>query len=489
MLVIKKGNPLKRKVEMLVIPVCENKDIFKDSAIKKIVDDVRKLKEFKGKDSETVLLYDLSGVSAMRVVFAGIGKVGDINDETLRRLSGMIVKKAMGKKLKKIAIAMPDEKLLKKPFSSSARSLLEGAFLANFVFDKYMSEKEVTPLDVIELITDAENANMNDNIVELVENTCCGTLLARGLVSDPSDKKTPAKYVKTLEGVFAGSGVDFSVLEKSDLEELGCGAILAVAKGSDSPPFLAIADFKPENYKKTVVLVGKGVTFDAGGLDMKTAAGMRDMKCDMAGSATVAGTMAAVSKLKPDVRVIGVLPVVENMPSGSAYRPGDILKTYSGKTVEIGNTDAEGRLILADALSYAEKMYKPDVIIDVATLTGACVVALGDSIAGVFSLSDRLAAKITASGSNTGEQCWSMPMPKDYKKLLKSEFADMNNTSSSTYGGAITAALFLSEFVKTKQWVHIDIAGPAYNMKPSDYCTPGGTGFGVRLLCDYLTGI
>ncbi len=489
MLTIKSGNPLKRKVEMLVIPVCENKDIFKDETINSMIADVKKLKEFSGKDSEEILLYDLKGVSAKRVIFAGIGKAGSVNDELLRGFAGRIVKKAIGKKINKIAFAIPDLTLLKMAFSPLVKSLMEGACLANYIFDKYLSEKVLRPLEGIEFLTDANNAGVGEDLARTVENTCRGTLLTRGWVSDPSDVKTPEKYVKTLEAAFSSTVVEFTVLDKNELEKIGCGAILAVAKGSMSPPFLAVADYKPDNYKKTVVLVGKGVTFDAGGLDIKTAAGMISMKCDMAGAATVAGTMVAIAALKPEIRVIGVMPIVENMPSGDAYRPGDILTTYSGKTVEIGNTDAEGRLILADALAYAEKIFKPDVIIDLATLTGACVMALGEKIAGVFSFSDRLAAKITASGNNTGERCWTMPMPLDYKKLLKSEFADMNNMASTRYGGAITAALFLSEFVKTRQWVHIDIAGPAYLMKASDYSTPGGTGFGVRLLCDYLTGL
>jgi len=210
------------------------------------------------------------------------------------------------------------------------------------------------------------------------------------------------------------------------------------------------------------------------------------MKMDMSGAASVAAILITLSRLKHRFRVVGVIPVVENMPSGEAVRPGDIIKTYSGKTVEIGNTDAEGRLILADAMSYAVKMFKPDVLIDLATLTGACVVALGEKIAGVFSTEERLAKAIVKAGDAVGEICWPMPLFDDYKKLLKSEFADINNMSSTRWGGAITAALFLSEFVERTPWAHIDIAGPAYSKKADDYCGPGGTGFGVRLLIDFL---
>jgi leucyl aminopeptidase len=210
------------------------------------------------------------------------------------------------------------------------------------------------------------------------------------------------------------------------------------------------------------------------------------MKVDMAGAAAVAATLLTVARLKPKVRVVGVMPLVENMISGEATRPGDIIRTYSGKTVEIGNTDAEGRLILGDALAYALKKYEPDFMIDIATLTGACLVALGDEIAGLFTPDDALAEAILAAARRTDERCWRLPLPDDYKKLLKSEVADINNMPRSRYGAAITAALFLSEFVGDTRWAHIDIAGPAYRAKASKTCSAGGTGFGVRLFCDWL---
>ncbi len=238
--------------------------------------------------------------------------------------------------------------------------------------------------------------------------------------------------------------------------------------------------------KKTVALVGKGVTFDSGGLNIKTGGYMADMKSDMSGAAAVAATLVTAARLKQKINLIGAIPIVENMLSGRATRPGDIIKSYTGKTVEIGNTDAEGRLILVDAMAYAIKKYKPQITIDLATLTGACVVALGDNIAGVFSDDDELAGAITSAGEITHERCWRLPLPEDYKEMLKSDFADINNMPSSRYGGAITAALFISEFVDKTRWAHIDIAGPAYIKKDNAYCGPGGTGFGVRLLMEVL---
>ena len=247
-----------------------------------------------------------------------------------------------------------------------------------------------------------------------------------------------------------------------------------------------VLEHKPSKATKTLALVGKGVTFDSGGLNIKTGGSMAGMKADMSGAAAVAATLLTLARLKSNVHVIGAIPIVENMPSGKATRPGDIVSSYSGKTVEIGNTDAEGRLILIDAMAYVDKQYKPQIMIDLATLTGACRVALGVKIAGVFSRDDELAQAIIASGNKTYERCWQMPLPEDYKELLKSDFADINNISNTRWGGAITAALFLSEFSGDSRWAHIDIAGPAYIEKEEAYCGPGGTGFGVRLLCHLI---
>jgi len=249
---------------------------------------------------------------------------------------------------------------------------------------------------------------------------------------------------------------------------------------------MVILEHNPVKAKKTIAFVGKGVTFDSGGINLKPTASLADMKMDMSGAAAVAATLITAARLKLRLNLVGVIPIVENMPSGAASRPGDIIKSYDGKTVEIGNTDAEGRLILIDAISYAVKKYKPRILIDLATLTGACVVALGEKIAGTFSFDDKLAENIFLSGQKTHERCWRMPMPEDYKELIKSDFADLNNVGSTRYGGAITAALFLSEFVKDTLWAHIDIAGPAYAKKESSYCGVGGTGFGVRLLFDLM---
>jgi leucyl aminopeptidase len=323
-------------------------------------------------------------------------------------------------------------------------------------------------------------------LAESVSAVCDASLMAREWVSTPSNDKRPEAFAEMIQNAARSTGLKIRIMDERWLEKQQFGAMLAVAQGSSAKPRLVTMEYAPKGAKKTVVLVGKGVTFDSGGINLKPSGSIETMKMDMSGAAAVAGTMMALARLKPDVKVMGVMPIVENMPSGTAIRPGDIIRSYAGKTIEIGNTDAEGRLILIDAMAWAIKHYQPDTLIDLATLTGACLVALGEKIAGVFSKDPELAAAFVASGEKTHERCWHLPLPEDYKELLKNDFADLNNVSSGRWGGAITAALFLSEFVGDTRWAHIDIAGPAWAKKASDYCGAGGTGFGVRLLCDVI---
>jgi leucyl aminopeptidase len=363
---------------------------------------------------------------------------------------------------------------------------MEGACLGNHLFDKYKKEKKKKPLKQINFLVKPEALGKLRRIAPKVNTVCAGTILAREWISTPSNDKTPEQFTRSIVSTARKYGLKTRVLRQTDLKQQKFGALLAVAAGSQSKPSMVILEHKPVGAKKTLALVGKGVTFDSGGLNIKTGGSMAGMKADMSGAAVVAATMITLARLKTKSHVIGAIPIVENMPSGKATRPGDIVRSYAGKTIEIGNTDAEGRLILIDAMAYVVKKHKPQVMIDLATLTGACVVALGEKIAGVFTPDDELAEAIIASGNKSHERCWQMPLPEDYKELLKSDFADLNNIASSRWGGAITAALFLSEFSGDTRWAHIDIAGPAYLKKGDAYCGPGGTGFGVRLLCDLI---
>jgi leucyl aminopeptidase len=415
-----------------------------------------------------------------------LGPQEKLNAETLRAAAGRAVKAAMDAKLKKIVIAIPDGHTMKLENFEVIRAMAEGAYLANHVFDKYKEKSKKTALKEISLLVSSPPTKAQRAIVQRVESVCRGTLLAREWISTPSNDKLPSQFAKMVRNAAHNTGLKITVMGEDQLQKKKFGALLAVSKGSAHGPQLVEMVYAPKKAQKTVVLVGKGVTFDTGGINLKPSSGLNTMKIDMSGAAAVAATMIAVSSLKPKHRVVGILPLVENMPSGRATRPGDIVKSFAGKTVEIGNTDAEGRLILIDAMAYAIKKYKPDTLIDLATLTGACVVALGQKLAGVFSRDQKLSNAIIASGNTAHERCWPLPLPEDYKELIKSDLADISNMPSTRYGGAITAALFLSEFVGDTRWAHIDIAGPVFNKKGSDYCGPGGTGFGVRLLCDLM---
>ena len=477
----------KTVVETLVIPVCEDKNIHTDSAVAVLAKKALAVKEFKAGVKDDLTFYNPRGVKTGRILFLGLGKAGDVEAETLRAVAGRAVKKCIAGNLTQVMVAVPAAKKIKLDETLAIKALIEGGYLANHVFSRYKSEKKKKALKKMEFLVEKGAAAGHRRLAAGIKNTCDAVIMAREWVSTPSNDKRPDAFARSIIKAGRQSGLTCRVLDEKALKREKFGAMLAVGQGSRVKPRLVILEYRPRGAKKTAVFVGKGVTFDTGGINLKTSGGLEGMKMDMAGAAAVAGALLAVAGFKPKTRVIGVLPLVENMPSGGATRPGDIIKSYAGKTVEIGNTDAEGRLILVDAMAWAIKKFKPDIMVDLATLTGACVVALGERIAGVFSPDDRLAGAILASAGRTHERCWRMPLPDDYKKYLKSDLADIANLSSSRWGGAVTAALFLADFVGDTRWAHIDIAGPAYIKKAGAYCGEGGTGFGVRLLCDLLT--
>jgi len=479
----------KEKTQVLIVPVCEDKDIHDNSALLTLIESAKTLPEFKGEKGEEIIFHQPRGFAAGRVILTGLGKLEKIDRESFRAVIGQAVKKSMSKKLSEISIAVPSEKKLQREMEDILEPMMEGACLANHLFDRYKAEKKIKPVENIRFLVKAAHVKKFDGLAARVLHICQGTLLAREWIGIPSNDKKPEDLAQSMIALAEKESLKITLLKEDALKEQGFGALLAVGAGSENKPCLLILEYRHKNAKKTVAFVGKGVTFDSGGLDLKTAAGMLTMKTDMSGAAAVAASLITVAKLKPDVNVIGVIPLAENMPSGKATRPSDIVRSYSGKTIEIGNTDAEGRLILADAMAYAVKQYKPDILIDIATLTGACLVALGEKIAGVFSSDDALVQAILDSGDKTHERCWRLPLPEDYKEGLKSEVADTNNMSNLGGGGAITAALFLSDFAKDTRWAHIDIAGPARLGKAGHYCGVGGTGFGVRLFCDVLEKI
>jgi len=489
MLTLKPINLKKEKTETIVIPVCEDKNIHTEKTIISLVNQAKTIKQFKGRKDDELIFYHLQDVGAPCVIFLGIGKAAQADAEVWRVFASKAVKMGIKKELSSVSVVVPSAKKTGMEKDHLIVSLTEGALLGNHRFDLYKKKKKLKPLKIINLLT---AWNVTAELEKQTARTaliCDGAILAREWVSIPPNDKRPARFTKLIVKQAQKVNLNITVLKEKELKQKKCGAILAVAAGSQSKPRMIVLSHEPKNAKKTVALIGKGVTFDSGGINLKPTGSLDTMKMDMAGAAAVAATMVTLARIKSDVKTVGVIPIVENMPSGHASRPGDILKTYSGKSVEIGNTDAEGRLILADAMAYAIDLFKPDMMIDLATLTGACIAALGEKIAGVFSSDKKIGDAIVTSGERTFERCWPLPLPKDYQKLLKSEFADIKNLSSSRWGGAITAALFLSEFVGDTPWAHIDIAGPAYIKKADAYCGAGGTGFGVRLLCDLLPNL
>ena len=476
----------KNNITTLAIPVCEDKQIHDEPAIKAVIKKALKLKEFSGKKDEQITLYNEPQIRVQRLILYGLGKLEKVERETLRCMAGSIVNKCIKNELSSLCFAVPESAKMKLDHFSILEALQEGAFLRNHLFQKFKGDKKKKVLKQIRFRVKPQAVKEFRRLSSRVATICDGTHMAREWISTPSNKKTPEKLARSMANIAKSQDLKVQVINEAQLKQKKFGAMLAVAAGSQCKPSLVILENKVAGAKKTVALVGKGVTFDSGGLNIKTGGSIADMKSDMSGAAAVAATMITAAKLKVPLNIVGVIPLVENMPSGKATRPGDIIQSYAGKTIEIGNTDAEGRLILIDAIAYTLKRYKPQLLIDLATLTGACVVALGEKIAGVFSNDDKLADAIIASGIKTHERCWRMPLPDDYKELLKSDFADMNNIGANRWGGAITAALFISEFIADTPWAHIDIAGPAYQKKESAYCGPGGTGFGVRLLVELM---
>ncbi|MFH0726472.1 MAG: leucyl aminopeptidase [Pseudomonadota bacterium] len=477
----------KEKIDYLVVPVCEKLKMETLGApLKPLVEKAKAIKEFSGKKGESITFYEPASISASRVEFKGLGETGKLDRESLRSMAGTAVKSAIGKKLSHLHIAIPRIKKTSLTPSDIIEAIAEGACLANHVFDRYKKEKEQKPLEKIFLVVTAAEAKKYQKPMDRIETICAGTLLTRDWVSTPSNDKGPEVLAQDFASRAEKEGLTVEILDEQELKRLKFGALLAVSLGSEQNPVVILMRHFVPNAQKTVLLVGKGITFDSGGINIKHGPAMETMKIDMAGAAAVAATLITAARLKLKVNLIGIMPLVENMPSGKATRPGDIITSFQGKTIEIGNTDAEGRLILADAMAYGIDRFKPDITVDLATLTGACMAALGEKIAGVFTMDDELAERLTGAGVKTHERCWRLPLPEDYKDLIKSDLADIKNMSSSSYGGAITAALFLSEFAGNTRWAHLDIAGTAFLKNATDYTPAGGSGYGVRLLMELL---
>jgi len=443
---------------------------------------------FDAKLSETFVIHTLGKVRAKSVCLLGLGEKGSATQETYRRASAQAIKVANTKRCHSLGLALAVS--AKVPFEVCSKAQIEGALLANYQFDKYLSEKG--PKTIKEIFLAKRNIRQPKKLLDNAKAISDGVCFARDLVNEGPLELDPTEFTKRAQKKGKAAGLDVKVYDEKALAKEKMGLMLAVAKASLdlTPPRLVRLAYRPPGKAKChVVLVGKGVTFDSGGLDIKPAAGMLDMKVDMSGAAAVAGAMIAIGQIKPRVAVTGYLACVENGIGSAAYHPGDILKSRKGLTVEIFNTDAEGRLVLADALDLAQEKEKPDYLIDIATLTGACMVALGPSTAGIFTNDESLFASLIRHGKNSGEDFWRLPLNEDLFDQLKSPIADLKNCGER-WGGSITAALFLKRFIQEgTKWAHLDIAGPATNEKPHPYIPKGGAGFAVRTLVEFVTSL
>lgn len=451
-------------VEVLVINKFEGEKTSQELANKYVVEKDK----FEGKFGQTYLMHTLGQIPANKILVVGFGKKEEFDHNKMREAVAKAVKKLQQIKAKKAVFDFDVN-------ADYGKSAAIGAMIADYAYDKYKSEK-AHHLDEITFARFTQE-DVNEGIIfgEAMKFT-------RDLANTPAQIATPAKLAEIAKSI---EGVETKIFDKQEIERMGMGAYLAVGQGSVQPPKFIHMKYTGKNAKKKVAIIGKGICFDSGGLDIKPASSMLTMKDDMSGAACVLGVMKALSKLQPDMEVHGIIAACENMPSGSSYKPGDILTAKNGKTIEVDNTDAEGRLTLADALCYACDL-NVDEVIDIATLTGACMVALGTVASGIMGNDEELIARLIKTGKDSGETYWQLPMFSEYKNSLKSDIADMKNTGSR-YGGASAAGVFLQEFVKDTKWCHIDIAGTAYLEKPQKEFIAGATGVGVRTLLNYIT--
>ncbi len=441
---------------------------------------------FAGKEGETLLFHTQGRLPSRSLLLLGLGKASNVETETWRRVAGKSCKEARSQGVRHLAWFFAAD----RGHDDALAAVVEAILLSSYTFDKYKSEKNGKP--AVETLTLA-GADLRETpalirALDIAQKTTPGVFLARDLVNEPASVSTPTYLAGQAAKLSRGNGLKSDIWGLNKIKAAKMTGLLAVARGSvEEPRFIKLV-YKPVGKpRKKVALVGKGLTFDSGGLSLKPAKSMETMKLDMSGGATVLGVMQVVAQLKPQVQVTGYVPATENMPSGTAQKPGDIIRYNNGKTVEVLNTDAEGRLILADALIQAAQE-KPDVIIDLATLTGACVTALGTQIAGLFSNNQELADALLRCSQESGEPLWRLPLVKEYKEDIRSSVADIKNIGSGN-AGAIAAALFLEEFVGGLPWAHLDIAGPAFAERDGSYIPKGGTGFGVRTLVRYLLSL
>lgn len=462
----------------------ETIDVQTDYTVKRALKDT----SFQGKRGEIFSIIAPHGIDSSRLVLIGLGKKEDLTSHHLEEIGGILTAHLLKTSQTHATFLLEgiDSKNLTLP--EIAAHLGFGALLRSFQFDKYRTKPKnkasLTHLDLI--VSSSSEVEKAQTFFMPLKSLAEGIFYTRTFVSEPPNVLYPVHFAEELKAL-SKLGIKVEILGEKQMQALGMNTILGVAQGSVKEPQLVILEWQGAKDQAPVAFIGKGVTFDSGGIGLKPSSGMADMKWDMAGAGTVAGLMKTLALRKASVHAIGVLALVENMPSGTAQRPSDVVKSLSGQTIEILDTDAEGRLILADALWYAQDRYKPQVMIDLATLTGAIIIALGTEYAGLFSNNEDLAHKLYETSVETDEKLWRLPMHEVYDKDINSEIADMKNIGTPRVASSITAAQFLARFVNGVPWAHLDIAGMAWSSKDSPFYAKGATAFGVRLLDRFVS--
>lgn len=473
------------KTEALILPFFEDlsPDVYLeiDNLIGGFIKKVIEQKEFSGKQNQISLLHT-KNIGADRILLVGLGKLSDITSDRIRQAGGKVFSFLRDVGVKDIALSATlfDSIDAFNAYHFPLYYFLEGGFLSLYRFEKYKKINNSKKIDYVTVLSEKEID------LKWLNETVYSVNLVKDLVNAPSNDVTPSTLSNVATGL-SNDRISVKVLEKEEIEKEGMGAYLSVSKGSSEPPKFILIDYKGGT-GDYIALIGKSITFDSGGISLKPSEGMEKMKYDMAGGAVVIGVIKAASNLNMPLNIIGILPATENLPSGNASKPGDVVRSINGKTIEIINTDAEGRLCLADAIGYALKYYKLRCIIDIATLTGACSIALGNEAIALMGNDKVYIEKMKKASEETYERVWEMPLYDEYKEYLKSDVADIKNSGGKN-GSLVTAGYFLKEFVGDTPWLHLDIASTAWSDKDKPYISKGATGVGVRLILNFLKEI
>ncbi|MDC0064186.1 leucyl aminopeptidase [Candidatus Nitrosopelagicus sp.] len=480
-------SPVKRKTSVLCAFCFEDNVPIGLGKLNKKIDQTisQSIKEINGQKGKISIIHSHKEIPSDRILIAGLGKKNKLNTDTIRDVTGIITKKIHELKIREFSIIIPDKISIKNDQVISA--IVEGANLSLYEFDLFKKEKSTnTELDLTLLTSDKNAQKIIKNSIIVSD----AVKFTRDVANLPPNECPPMKLGDIAKKIANQNKMKCTIFSKNEIKSKGLGGVTAVGQGSKNEPKFIILEYRNgKKEQKPILLVGKAVTFDTGGISLKPGLNMDEMKFDKCGGCTVLGVMKAVSELKLPINLVAVIPSVENMPSGEAFRPGDIIKLFNGKTAEILNTDAEGRLILADGLAYGIKHYQPSMVMDFATLTGACIIALGTNVAAIVSNNVKLASKIKTASEKTSEEVWELPINDDYMDMVKSKVADIKNLGMGKAAGTITAAAFLANSVGNVPWVHFDIAGTAWiqpSTKKKSYNSHGATGFGVRLVVNYL---